>query len=39
MGEDQVIPTMHRHQAIAGCQVDAGLPLGGADLIFDILWR
>ena len=39
MGEDQVIPAMQRHQAIAGRQVDAGLPFGSADLVIDILRR
>jgi len=39
VGEDQVVPAMQRHQAIAGRQVDTGLPLGSTDLIFDILWR
>lgn len=39
MREDQVIPTVHGHQAIAGREVHAGLPFGGADLGFDVLWR
>ncbi|MNZ44490.1 hypothetical protein D3C78_621220 [compost metagenome] len=39
MGEDQVIPAMLGDQAITGCQVDAGLPFGSTDLVFDTGWR
>jgi hypothetical protein len=35
MGEDQIVPAMQRDQAIAGSEVDTGLPFGGADLVFD----
>jgi hypothetical protein len=30
---------MQGDQTIAGGQIDAGLPLGGADLVFDTVWR
>ncbi len=38
MREDQVIPAMHRHQTVTGCQIDASLPFGGADLILYARW-
>ena len=33
VGEHQVVPLEHRHQPISGREVDAGLPLLGADLV------
>jgi hypothetical protein len=37
--EDQIIPAMQGDQAITGRQIDAGLPLGGTDLVFDTVGR
>ncbi|MNI02473.1 hypothetical protein D3C73_553500 [compost metagenome] len=39
VGKNQIIPAMLGHQAITGGEVDAGLPFGGADQVFDTLGR
>jgi hypothetical protein len=36
MREDQIVPAVQRDQAITGGKIDTGLPLGSADLIFDV---
>ena len=35
VGEHQVTPAVQRHQTVAGGEIDAQLPLFGADLVFD----
>jgi hypothetical protein len=35
VGKNQIIPAMPSHQTVTGRQIDAGLPLGGTDLVFD----
>jgi hypothetical protein len=35
MGEDQVIPTMHRDKPITGGKIHPGLPFGRTDLFLD----
>ncbi|MNP70319.1 hypothetical protein D3C76_1665380 [compost metagenome] len=39
VGENQIIPAMQGHQAVTGSEVNAGLPFGGTDLVFDTVWR
>jgi hypothetical protein len=35
VGENQIVPAVLGHQAVTGGEVDAGLPFGGADQVFD----
>lgn len=36
MREDQIVPAVQRDQTVTGGKIDTGLPLGSADLIFDV---
>jgi hypothetical protein len=39
VGEDQIVPAMLGIQSAAGSEVDAGLPFGGIDPVFETVWR